>query len=214
MLYNQVHFDGYKKIKIDYLRECPFGDVERIAQWLIEWVRRKTFNKVVLAGYSAGGVIAIAAASKAPDLFNALILSNTGPSATGNSSTNFVEELREKGGEKAFYEIFFKNCFIVAPLPQLMDHLINYAMECPLEKAIEVSKTLRERAYDSLISKYRNPVLILWGEKDKRRTLEALKKLEWCIPQAETHLLSAGHTPMWDCPKEYSRYANNFLKNI
>lgn len=80
---------------------------------------------------------------------------------------------------------FFKNCFIVAPLPQLMDHLINYAMECPLEKAIEVSKTLRERAYDSLISKYRNPVLILWGEKDKRRTLEALKKLEWCIPQAE-----------------------------
>lgn len=213
-LFDRVRFGSFEKVKLDYLRECPSGDVEEIGAWLVRWVRTRHFAHVVLAGYSAGGVIAISAASKAPELFDALILSNTGPSAEGNSKSHFVDDLRAHGQESSFQRNFLSSCFLHVPSEEVLERLVDYALDSSFDRAIEVSQSLRQRNYDQAIRAYRNPVLVLWGEKDTRRTAAARQKLVQCLPQAEVHLLPAGHTPMWDCPDEYSRLAGAFLEPL
>ena len=92
--------------------------------------------------------------------------------------------------------------------------MLQYALQAPLDKAIEVSTSLREADYSEPIKRFKAPVLILWGEKDRRRTLTSLQQLETCLPQAEVYKLDAGHTPMWDAAAEYQEHCMEFLNGL
>lgn len=214
-VFDKIQFSPLaKKVYYDYLNQASTGHVDKIAEELITWIREKAWKKVVLAGYSAGGVIALAAASKAPELFQGLILSNTGLCAEGNSKNNFPQELQLHGKERNFLKSFLDSCFLLLPPQEMENLLVKYALQAPLEKAVEVSISLRQVDYSSAISCFHGSVLILWGKKDRRRTEVALRRLERCIPQAETFLLDAGHTPMWDAAKGYQTRCREFLQKI
>lgn len=205
----------FQKKYFDYLNQCSSGNVDQIADELIEQVRSDNCEKTVLLGYSAGGVIALAAASKAPELFQGLILSNTGVCSSGNSKSHFPQELKQHGREPKFIESFLASCFINGQLPmEIGEKMLQYALQAPLDKAIEVSVSLRQVDYSKSIKKYQEPVLILWGEKDRRRTLTSLLQLRECLPQAEVHRLDAGHTPMWDASDEYQKHCMEFLNSL
>lgn len=205
----------FQKRHFDYLYRCSSGNVDQIADELIKQVRMDNCGKVFLLGYSAGGVIALAAASKAPELFHGLILSNTGVCSSGNSKSHFPQELRQHGRDPEFMENFLASCFMNGRLPmEIRDKMLQYALQAPLDKAIEVSASLRQVDYSESIKKYKAPVLILWGEKDRRRTLTSLLQLEECLPQAEVHKLDSGHTPMWDASNEYQKYCAEFLNSL
>lgn len=205
----------FRKEHFDYLNQCSSGNVDQIADELIGQVRKDQYEKAVLLGYSAGGVIALAAASKAPELFQGLILSNTGVCASGNSQSHFPQELKEHGREPEFMQGFLSSCFVDGCLPEeIGGKMLQYAFQAPLDKAIEVSASLREADYSESVKRFKAPVLILWGEKDRRRTLTSLLQLEECLPQAEVYKMDAGHTPMWDAAAEYQKHCMEFLNSL
>lgn len=215
IVFDEIEFPkGIQKRYFDYLRNSPTGNVDQIAQDIVNRCEAKNKKNIVLAGYSAGGVIAIAAVSKAPNLFQGLILSNTGVCAQGNSKSHFPQDLRNHGRDEGFLKSFLVSCFAKKIPNKMLDELIAYAQNISLEKAIEVSESLRQLDYSSSISAFQAPVLILWGRKDQRRTIQSLEQLKDCLPQSEVHMLDAGHTPMYDAAKEYEKFSSSFLHQI
>lgn len=215
IVFDEIEFpQGIQKRYFDYLRESPTGNVDQIAQDIVNRCKAKNKKNIVLAGYSAGGVIAIAAASKAPELFRGLVLSNTGVCAQGNSKSHFPQDLREHGKDEKFLKSFLASCFAKKISDKMLNELTDYAQSVSLEKAIEVSESLRQLDCSSSVSAFRAPVLILWGKQDRRRTVQSLEQLKDCLPQSEVHLLDAGHTPMYDASKDYEQLSSSFLQRI
>ena len=128
IVFDEVAFPrGIQKKYFDYLRESPTGNVDQIAQDFVNKLKLQGKKDLVLAGYSSGGVIALAAASKAPHLFRGLILSNTGVCAQGNSKSHFPQELRDHGRDEAFLKNFLDSCFAKKIPNKMLDELTAYA---------------------------------------------------------------------------------------
>ncbi len=56
------------------------------------------------------------------------------------------------------------------------------------------------------------PTLVIWGERDNLVPLEYGKLLAEAIPNAHLAVIErAGHNPMWDRPKDFTRLVIEFL---
>ena len=210
--FDRIHFP--QKVYLDYLWQDKVCDVDALGWWVIERIEKMGLKHPILAGYSAGGVTAISAASKRPELIDALILSNTGVSGSGNSKPGFAAELRKSCKDPVYLDKFVRSCFAFPLNDDMAKIMVDYALQCKEDAAVGTSTSIRQNDFGNAIRNYKNPVCILWGKLDTRRTKTALDGLVECLPQAEVHLLEAGHTPMWDAAAEYEKFACAFIEKL
>ncbi len=115
--------EGVQKLYLDYLQSPGPWDMDSLGQQLLDTVRELELGPVVLAGYSAGGVLAISAACKGPDQIAGLLLSNTGPCSLGHGNPGFADELREHFDDEGYIRGFLASCFYRSADAELMDRL-------------------------------------------------------------------------------------------
>lgn len=194
-VYSQIEAPkGWQLVAIDYFRSPGPWDVDTVGSRVLELIRELELGPTILAGYSAGGVIAMAAATQDPNAIAGLMLSNTGPNAKGQGDPAFPQKLLAHWGEKAFTDNFLARCFSRPIPPVLKAQLLEYIGEIDKNAVYQVSQSLREVDYSEALKQVACPVMIAHGKEDKTRTKEHVEMLAKAMPQAQIHFLEGGHT--------------------
>lgn len=200
---------------IDWSRSDGPWDVLQLGDRVLEWIREKKLGPVVLAGYSAGGVIAMEAAIKDEERRIAgLLLSNTGPCTIGHGDPELPEKILENWFSEEFYIAFLKRCFAFELDDSLKQELIRYAAEVPAEVAYQAAKTLREYDLRPELHRIQCPVTVAHGKLDRTRTLDHVKMLTDGIRQARVCLLEGGHTIMVDDEAGWLEELNHLIDTV
>lgn len=198
---------------LDYLRGTGPWDMDSMGYQLLEIINNLSVP-IVLAGYSAGGVLAMSAASKSPSSIAGLVLSNTGPCSIGHGNPNFPTELSLNYNNEEYIRKFLTSCFAQKISKAFEDQLWHYTRTVNCQAAYHVSKSLREADYRDGLKKFDNPVALIHGQLDTRRKLNSVETMKECMPQAEVTLLQTGHTPMWEDPIGYQNALDALLSKI
>ena len=204
--------EGIDKIYVDYLGGEGPWDMDNMGYELADLILSRAQVPVILAGYSAGGVLAISVACKIPERIAGMVLSNTGPCSLGHGNPGFAAELKARFDDESYIREFLRSCFFNPISMDMEDRLWDYTRKVTKEAAYEVSKSLRETDYRELLKNYKNQAAIIHGRLDTRRGMDSVAMLQECIPQADTVLLDTGHTPMYEDPAGYQEGLNTLIK--
>lgn len=202
------------KIYVDYLSGEGPWDMEGMGYELADLILSREQVPVILAGYSAGGVLAISVACKIPGRIDGLVLSNTGPCSLGHGNPGFAAELKARFDDERYIREFLRSCFVNPISKDMEDRLWEYTRRVTKEAAYEVSKSLRETDYREMLKKYKNPAAIIHGRLDTRRGVDSVAMIRDCIPQADTVLLDTGHTPMYEDPAGYQKGLDTLIGKV
>lgn len=204
----------FQKIYVHYLDGEGPWDVETLGQELAQLLGQFTSVPVVLAGYSAGGVLCISAASKKPERVSGLVLSNTGPCSKGHGSPQFAQELKEHFDDETYIRHFLSSCFYHPISKETEDRLWDYTRTIPSKAGYEVSLSLRQMDYSESLKIYKGPAAVIHGQLDNRRKMDSVERICESLPQAQVTLLQTGHTPMWEDAAGYEKALETFLRRI
>lgn len=206
--------NDFQMAAIDYCRSEGPWDVDSLGQRTAAFVQAMGLGPTVLAGYSAGGVIAMSAASQFPKAFAGLLLSNTGPCGKGHGNPNFPQELLEQWGDYAFFDRFINVCFHRPVPPLLKEELMSYIATVDKQAGFTISSSLRQVDYREALKSFHGPVTIAHGQDDARRTIEHVQMMKDCMPQADIRLLPGGHTIMVENKEGWQQALNELLQKV
>ncbi|MCD7906830.1 MAG: alpha/beta fold hydrolase [Clostridium sp.] len=172
-------------------------------------------KRVILAAYSAGGVMALQAAiTDSEHLIAGLLLSNTGPCAIGHGDPDLPKRIQEQWFSMELFEPFISRCFSRPVDPALKEKMIEYAREVDKETVYQASTTLREHDLRPDLPKISCPVMIAHGSLDKARTMEHVKMLTDGIADTEVFLLNGGHTIMVEDHDTWVEKLNYLIQKV
>lgn len=214
-------FDGiedeipWQSAVIDWSTSPGPWDIVDLGNRVTELIKELGLERVVLAAYSAGGVMAIQAAiADEEHRIAGMLLSNTGPCAIGHGDPDLPKRIKEQWFSMELFEPFLVRCFSRPVDPALREKMLEYAKTVDKEAVYQSSKTLREHDLRPGLSKITCPVVIAHGSLDKARTLEHVKMLTDGIPDTEVFLLNGGHTIMVEDHDNWVEKLNYLIQKV
>ena len=196
-VYDQMEIpEGFCAGKVDFYHSPGPYDAMSIAAAILEYDDEHQLGPLVLVGYSAGGVIAMAAACQAPDKVKGLLLSNTGPCTVGHGDVNLPQRILEQWNNQEFRNRFIDRCFSRPVPPFLRLRLEEYINTIQCQAAHDLSKSLRQLDLREPLRRVDCPVVIAHGIDDKTRTLAHAQMIVDSIPHAKLRPIPGGHTIM------------------
>lgn len=196
-------FDGvgdeipWQSAVIDWSTSPGPWDIVELGNRVVDLIEELGLKKVILAGYSAGGVMALQAAiADQNHRIAGMLLSNTGPCAIGHGDPDLPKRIQEQWFSMELYEPFMDRCFARPVDPKLKAEMLAYAKNIDKEVVYQSSKTLREHDLRPGLSRITCPVVIAHGSLDKTRTMAHVKMMTDGIADTEVFLLDGGHTIM------------------
>lgn len=214
-------FDGidreipWQSAVIDWSRSPGPWDIVELGNRVTELIEGLGLSKVVVAGYSAGGVMAIQSAiADENHRIAGLLLSNTGPCAIGHGDPDLPGRIQEQWFSMELFDSFMARCFARPADPLLREKMLAYAGKVEKEVVYQSSKTLREHDLRPDLGKIDCPVVIAHGSLDKARTMEHVKMLTDGIPDTEVFLLDGGHTIMVEDHEGWVEKLNYLIQKV
>lgn len=196
-------FDGieqqipWQSAVIEWSKSSGPWDILVLGNRVIKMVEEAGLERVLLAAYSAGGVMALQAAiNDRNHRIAGMLLSNTGPCTIGHGDPHLPERIQVEWFSMKLLAPFIARCFSQPVEPALKKKIIDYAKTVAKEVVYQSSKTLREHDLRPLLHKITCPVVIAHGILDQIRTMEHVKMLTSGIKNTEVFMLNGGHTIM------------------
>jgi pimeloyl-ACP methyl ester carboxylesterase len=169
-------------------------------------------DRVIAVGHSSGGAAATALAEQRPDLVAALVLINTGPHMGAHTAPprdidpsqwpNVTDEQLRQFTSAAFSR----------PGYQIPPELLNEIRVMPyrsITMTMQASRDyLKEQALPSRLAPLGKPLLVIFGEEDRRWRSSSAADYR-AVPGAKVEMLPGlGHTPILEDP---ARTASSLL---
>lgn len=214
-------FDGigamipWNSIIIDWSTSPGPWDVVELGNRVVAFITENGLETVIVAGYSAGGVIALQAGiAETEGRIAGLLLSNTGPCAVGHGDPYLPDRVREQWFSMEIFEPFIERCFAFPVDEALRRRMIEYAAKIDKEVVYQSSKTLREHDLRPQLGQITCPVTIAHGILNKTRTMEHVNMLTEGIKHAEVVLLNGGHTIMIEDRKHWVNALTRLIQQV
>jgi pimeloyl-ACP methyl ester carboxylesterase len=169
-------------------------DNENQAKTMGDFIRALGLERVIIGGHSLGGAIALRVAVTEPEV-RGLVLMNPG---IINSGVPWIAQYyffplqrlsAKQMGDRDFREAMIKGSFMNPDMitDEVMDDLqLAVRSEGYLASATTMMGQYEEPDEEPLLADVRVPTLIVWGEKDRRKTPEELARLEAGLPDSRT----------------------------
>ncbi|HVM40787.1 MAG TPA: alpha/beta hydrolase [Acidimicrobiia bacterium] len=170
-------------------------------------------DRCVLAGESNGGTTAIAAASRQPERFEALVLVDSPISDFDNEPTRqFVDALRadHEGAMRAFVDF----CIPEAGAEHLKRWLLRILMRPDVETAVALLEAMSDVDLRPILPEIGIPTLVVMGELDAlpNNGVAVAEETVGLLPDAQLHVVDgAGHVPTLTRPGEVAGAVEAFL---
>lgn len=196
--------------------------IELFANDLLNFMDELKIDKAMLCGLSMGGYIALNAAEKYPDRFDALILSDTNCIAdtleAKEKRLKTIESIKKHGVEK-FADESIKNLFApeslatkgkeIATVREMIVNTSKQSLYKTLRAFYERKETC-SKLHDIIL-----PVLILVGEEDKITPLEAAQMMHEKIEDSSLSIIEhAGHLSNMENPLEFNKQLDEFFSTV
>ncbi|MFF0475857.1 alpha/beta fold hydrolase [Streptomyces sp. NPDC004284] len=161
-------------------------------------------ERAVVVGHSSGGAVATALAEERPDLVTALALLNTGPRPSAfiaTESTAIAPSQWPPADEQL--RLFASTAFSRAGY-RIPDEILDEAREMTYHSLTATMRATRayleERALPERLSVLGKPLLVLFGEDDRRWRSSSASEYT-AVPGAKVELLPGlGHSPLLEDP--------------
>lgn len=190
-------------------------EVETIGRRVLQLIGELQLGPTVLAGYSWGGVVCIAAAIQdKKQLLRGIMIADTGASATNHGDPDFPRKLEEKWPDKELFRAFSSRCFARPITWGMYQQLEDYAMALKKDTVCQAAHSVRESDFGGRLKEIECPVQILHGLKDQSRSVLHAQALKNGIEGAELFWLDCGHTPMVEVPDEYLEKLLYFVDRV
>ncbi|MBI2028749.1 MAG: alpha/beta hydrolase [Candidatus Levybacteria bacterium] len=173
----------------------------------VEWLRKKTNNKIILIGHSNGGRIALNFVAKYPNLVPNLVLIDS----AGIYHDDLAIRLK-----RLIFKSIAKTAKKITNTQKLKDFLYKIVGENDYRNATQNMKQtmLNLINSDKLLSfgNITTPTLIIWGKNDKITRLSDAKLINKLIKNSTLHIIDgARHSPQFTNPVEV---VNTIVKEI
>lgn len=211
----------YRVITIDLLGHGESGcigyvhSMEENASMLKELLNSLRIRKIILAGHSMGGYVALAFAELFPDNLNGLILINSSASADckkKKSSRNKLISLIKNDKQKAIdllIPTFFESKKLHRNLILKYKRLAHLCSKQAIIASIEGMKIRKEREIILHFAPY--PILFVIGKRDC--IVSPIQLLDFNTSEKELYVeeLDCGHMSMMEKPEKVFRVIKQFL---
>ena len=185
---------------------------------VVELLAALGLERATLVGHSLGGAVAIEAALAAPDRVARLVLVDS--AGLGDDvSLELVRLLDAPPGtdsSRALLQLFFEDQRLVLDAGVAEHHA---AMARP--GAHDAVQALRRDAFtddggqeplDGRLAELRQPVLVIWGDRDRVFPVAHAERAQAALPDAELRLVAgAGHVPQVEDPAAFAGILTDFL---
>lgn len=189
--------------------------VDVIGRRVLELIDKKKLGPTVLAGYSWGGVVSLAAAIfDKKDRVKGIMVADTGACAIGHGDPDFPQKLERRWPDKELFRMFSARCFARPITRGLYQQLEDYAMALGKDTVCQAAHSVREADFRDRLDQITCPVQILHGLRDQSRSKRHAEILAAGIEGAELFWLDCGHTPMVELHEEYLQKLLYFIDRI
>lgn len=197
---------------IDWNRSVGPWDVVEVGKRVLLLIRELSLGPTVLCGYSAGGIISMAAAIYDEECaICGMLLSNTGACAIGHGDYDFPQRVEHNWPSTELLSAFLARCFARPIENELKKELTSYALS--LEKEAILQSTISCRVHDlrGELHKIKCPVVIAHGRLDATRREEHVRQMVEGIKDTEVFWLDGGHTIMQEDRENYVKVLQYLL---
>lgn len=213
-IYNHVKLPpDYQGIKISWINSKCNIELKDIAKEIVQFIKDNELKKVILAGYSSGGVISLLTYLNNHSVISGMLLSNTGVNTINQTNTDLPDKIRKNWKKNDSLE-FIKRCFVKPLDNETLKMLLDYANNITNEQFLNPVLSLRKLNLQDQLIKIKCPVIIAHGKYDKIRSIEHAKILKNNIKNSELVLLESGHSPMYEDSENYSKCLIQLIKKV
>lgn len=190
--------------------------IDAVADDYIHFLKENNVSKTNVIGHSTGGIIALAAMAKAPELFNKAIFLDS----VGMKGVTFGPEMNDAftamkadknltaqviGG--TIYKNDFSNDFFNQVIAEDAYTAVN-------NLGLKVLQSLKGIDFTDQAKSIQQQCLVIHGDKDETLPVEDSKELAKTLPRAEFKILKdQGHCPNYENPELFVQIANDFFGN-
>lgn len=194
-------------------KEPPISwGVPEYGEMVKHFMEKLGLKKVDVIGHSFGGRVIIYLASKYPEIFDKIILTDA---AGIKPKMTFKKWIRIKSYKMG--KFFIK---LVTPKNRYEEKINELRKKYGSSDYAAISSAVMRETFNKVISldlsdklkDIKNPTLLMWGENDIDTPLYMAKKMEKDIKDSGLVILKgAGHFSYIDSPNEYNLIVENFL---
>lgn len=199
------------------------ASVEAYADAVKELVEDMELGRIVLAGHSMGGYVALAFARRHPYLLAGLVLISTRPGADSETAREgrrkLAEEVKQKGPQATVDAMFAKllGTSSGGPDREVLEEIVRDTMLRQSEEGIVAALRMMASRPDVTehLGKIEVPTLILHGTADALIPASEAEGMAGRIPNANYRPIEgAGHMPMLEKPREVNAALRDFVSGL
>jgi pimeloyl-ACP methyl ester carboxylesterase len=210
----EEHFPGSQTITLPGHPEgAPMDSIDGYADWVRDYARENNLGRMVLAGHSMGGGIALAYALKYPDEVNGLVLASTGARLRVNPE--FLGTLREHTNEPPDWILDQMEPFYAHVEKPVAERVRARQKDIPVSVYVNDYQCCDRFDIMDKIGEIRVPTLVICGDKDIMTPVKYSRYLADHIPGSRITIIpDAGHPVMLEKPDEVNKAIDRFLNSL
>ncbi|HEX2904157.1 MAG TPA: alpha/beta hydrolase [Jatrophihabitans sp.] len=204
-----VAIDQRGQYESDWARTAAGYELERLAEDVVAVAEQVADGRHVhLLGHSFGGLVARLATIRRPDLFQSLVLMDSGPAAIGGNRRRALEDgepVLAGGGMRALWEHRLLQSQAdpryVAPAPALQEFLrTRFLANDPVGLRVMGAVLRTEPDRSAELAATRRPMLVLYGEHDDAWPPEVQAEMAARLGARVATIERAAHSPAVENP--------------
>jgi pimeloyl-ACP methyl ester carboxylesterase len=191
----------------------PCASVDEYAEWLHQYIQRKGYSQVVVAGHSMGGAVAQMYVLSYPQDVKAVILVDTG--ARLRVKQDFLKLLEQGIGAPSEWLKKIVELSYTRVDREVREKVINKVLE--VGTAVQLSDFRCCDKFDIMdqVNQIAVPTLVICGSKDDMTPVKYSQYLVDKIPRARLVIVEGGmHLCHLEKPAEVNRAIEEFLKGL
>jgi pimeloyl-ACP methyl ester carboxylesterase len=168
-------------------------------------------DRVVVAGNSLGGHIALLFALNYPESIEAMLLSGASGIYEVDMGTSTMRRQDREFIRSRAAVTFFDPAHATDDLVDEVFEIVNNRARAL--RLIKMARSVKAESVTEHLSSIEAPTLLIWGREDTITPPDVAYMFQRLIPQAELHFIDeCGHAPMIEHPGLFNRYTLDFLR--
>jgi len=180
---------------------------------ILNWIRGLNLPKVILAGHSMGGAIALWLAVNHPELMHGLVLMSTGTSLPVNLS--LIEELATQVGFTTAVDNIMRWSFSPKIEPALVENVKKHMLKMRPSVVAGDFRACDRFDIKEELDQIQVPTLVMVGDEDKMTPIRFSEELVHGIKGAELEVVKAsGHMIAIEQPEVVATKVRSFMEQV
>jgi pimeloyl-ACP methyl ester carboxylesterase len=195
--------------------DFPSGScgLEHLCGELLRVIDAAGFRRVVLAGNSLGGHVALLTALAQPERVRGLVLTGSSGLFERGFERGVPRRPDREWIRRKVAEVFFDPAHVT---DELLDE-VTVTIRNPhmALNIVRLARAVKRGNLRGQLARIRCPVTLIWGAEDRITPPEVAREFAAHLPDAELHFLErCGHAPPIEHPGEFARLFRHSLERL